>query len=126
MDREKLLLILLALTSILLLQEGITGFTMMDFTQNTCTMDSDCENVCCPVYGESYGLCDKENNCAGIYQATREVSQQYSSLTPTQLKTEVRQVSVEQNYVAVSLGLILAAIVVIIAYFERKHKKPKK
>jgi hypothetical protein len=125
--REKLFSIIIALAAILLLQQGITGFYLMDFQQSTCLEDSDCENeICCPVYGEDYGLCDIDKNCDPIYAATKEVASSQSSLSPTELKTEARATAFQQNYVAISLGIILAVIVLIVAYYERKHEKPKR
>ncbi|MFH1972522.1 MAG: hypothetical protein ABIJ18_03540 [archaeon] len=130
--REKLMTILIALTAIFLLGHGITGFYLMDYSQTTCLTDSDCSDTCCPVYGESYGLCDSEGNCDSIYAATKEVSSSQSYLSPTQIKTEARAASVEKNYIAVALGVFLAFIVLIVAYVERKHspkvtkKKTKK
>jgi hypothetical protein len=125
--REKLFSILIALAAIVLLQQGITGFYLMDFQQPTCLEDANCNNeICCPVYGEDYGLCDIEQNCDSIYSATKEVASSQTSMSPTEIKTEARATSFQQNYVAISLGIILAVIVLIVAYYERKHEKPKK
>jgi len=123
--REKLLTILIALTAIFLLGHGITGFYLMDYSQTTCLADSDCDDTCCPVYGEEYGLCDTDNNCDSIYAATKEVSSSQSYLSPTQVKTEARATSLEKNYIAVALGIFLAFIVLVVAYLERKNT-PKK
>ncbi len=125
LTRDRLLSILIALTAVFLLQQGITGFYLMDFQQNTCLSDSDCAETCCPVYGEEYGICDLESNCGGVYDATKEVSSHQSSMSATELKSYVREVSFQQNYIAISLGIILAAIVLLVAYHERKPKKRK-
>ena len=120
--KEKLMTALIALTAVFLLGHGFTGFYLMDFTQTTCLANSDCDATCCPVYGEEYGLCDSASNCDSIYQATKEVSSEHSTLSPTEMKVEARATSLEKNYVAVALGIFLAAIVLIVAYLERKHK----
>ena len=125
-EKEKLLLVIIAIASVFLLQQGITGFYLMDFNQNTCLTDSDCSNTCCPVYGEEYGICDLNTNCDEVYQATKEVASHHSSLSPSEMKVESRDVSLKQNYVAIGLGVILAIIVVIVAYIERKNEKPKR
>jgi len=126
LSKEKILTLIVAFAAIALLGNGITGFYLMDFSQSTCIEDSDCPNVCCPVYGEEYGICDVESNCDEIYAATKEVSSHQSSLTPSEMKQEARATSFEQNYVAVALGIILAAIVLVVAYLERKHTPTKK
>ena len=126
--KEKIFSLLIAFAAILLLHQGITGFYLMDFQQSTCLEDTTCSNgnVCCAVYGQDYGICDSSNNCGSIYSATKEVSSHQSSLSPSELKIEARATSFQQNYIAISLGIILAVIVLIVAYLERKELKPKK
>ena len=127
-EREKLLTILIVATSILLIQQGITGFYLADFNQQTCETSVDCPDSCCPVYGEEYGLCDTSQMCDEIYSATREMSSHQSSLNPIEAKEGYRSTSFKQNYIAIALGLILAIIVLIVAYQEKKAipKKRKK
>lgn len=87
MDKRALMLFTaVLLAGMFLFGNGITGLYVMDFKQAPCDTDDKCvaEGTCCLFYKESFGICDKQENCKAIEQTTfdarRKIST-YDSLT---------------------------------------------
>ncbi len=128
---EKTLTIALAFVGILLVGTGITGFYSIDFEQELCQTDDDCAySVCCPVYNEEFGLCDQEENCDGIYIATKNAEEvKKTSSTNVMGAADLSELEEEatQSYIALALGLILLLIIAVVSYVEwQQHKEDKK
>ncbi len=128
---QKILTTILLCASLLLVGQGITGFYTLDYTQELCQVDSDCSySVCCPVYGEEYGVCDQESNCDGIYLATRNTVESGNTESSSVLRTaSVSDIEEEasQSYIALALGLIILLVVAVVSYVEwHQHKESKK
>ena len=123
---QKTLSLFIALVALLCIGYGTTGFYLMDFDGAICAADSECtEGSCCDV--GDYGVCSLD--CEAIENAVVESSGQISSWEDTEYYSNTRDVTwdaISQNYIAISLGIILLLIIMIIAYIEYKEEKVKK
>tara|TARA_Y100000310_G_scaffold233475_1_gene236324 strand:+ start:750 stop:1184 length:435 start_codon:yes stop_codon:yes gene_type:complete len=123
---QKTLSMFIALVALLCIGYGTTGFYLMDFDGVICASDSECtEGSCCDV--GDYGVCALD--CEAIENAVGESTGQISSWEEGEFYSNTREVTLDaisQNYIALSLGLILLLIILIIAYIEWKEEKGKK
>ena len=112
---QKTLTLLLAFVALFFFAYGITGFYTLDSSSHSsCVKESDCSySVCCPVYGKESGVCAQEFECDSIYFDSQESVQEAPGIEKT----------VERSYIAVSLGIILLLILVIVGYLEWKAEK---
>lgn len=125
---QKALTLFLALVAVSFLGYGITGFYTLDLSQPACQVDSDCTySVCCGVYGQSYGVCDQEDQCAGIYLASRAAAvdvKETQSAPVLQQAPEVNlQAQASQSYIALALGIFILFVIGVISYVEWKQHK---
>lgn len=113
---QKTLTLILAFATLFCLGYGITGFYALDpQSHSTCVENSDCTySICCPLSGKSYGVCGQESECANL-------AGQSSVAQAPSLET-----SVETNYIAISLGVILLMILAIVGFLEWKAEKKAK
>jgi hypothetical protein len=120
---EKTLSIILTLVAFSFIGSGITGFYSLDFEQPVCIEDDDCSySVCCPVYDQEWGVCDQEDQCAGIYLASQAAEQvQKTSEDSVLAAAPDLDEQVTQSYVAVALGLIILLIIGVVSYVEWKQ-----
>ena len=128
---EKSLTLVLTFVGILLVGTGITGFYSIDFEQPICQTDDDCSySVCCAVYNEEFGLCDQQENCDGIYIATKNAEEvQKTSSTNVFRTADLSGLEEEatQSYIAVALGIILLLIIAVVSYVEwQQHHETKR
>ena len=116
-----------------LMGTGFTGLYLLDWEQNYCTQDFDCETgeVCCEFFGGQSGACDTEDKCQAIYRLSLEIGSQTSSLTKEQ--SEISLSNLEQprsaatNTAFIFMGLILFILVLIsFAHIHPKNKKTVK
>lgn len=123
----KILTVFLALVAVSFIGYGVTGFYTLDLVQPACQDDSDCRySVCCEVYGQSYGVCDQQENCDGIYFATRAAATQVKETQSTPLQAPDIGAQASQSYVALALGLFILFVIAVISYVEwKQHKAPK-
>jgi hypothetical protein len=121
---EKGLTIFIVLLALAFMGSGITGFYGLeaDYASNYCTDESQCVySSCCALYGKEYGVCAQDYECETVYEASKEddaVGAQYAPEEDADLATE--------NYIAVSLGVILLLIIATVSYVEWHQGKPTK
>tara|TARA_Y100000310_G_C20305211_1_gene633630 strand:- start:162 stop:563 length:402 start_codon:yes stop_codon:yes gene_type:complete len=122
---QKAISLFLAMVALGLVSYGFTGFYALNDTQLFCSEDSDCVySVCCPIYGESYGICDQEETCDEIYEAGRTAEEVTDNIAQQAASVEEQA---SQSYIAISLGIILLLIIAIVSFVESKqHRETKK
>ena len=61
--------------------ESFTGMYLLDFQQEYCSADKDCQTgeACCYFYEEDMGICSEESNCKAIQKITKEEKEKLSS-----------------------------------------------
>tara|TARA_Y100000310_G_C20670395_1_gene809952 strand:- start:1911 stop:2378 length:468 start_codon:yes stop_codon:yes gene_type:complete len=120
---EKGLTIFLVFLALAFMGTGITGFFGLepDAGSNYCTDDSHCAySTCCSLYGKDYGVCAQDYECETVYEASKE-----SDSVEVEYAPETEDLATE-NYVAVSLGVILLLIIAVVSYVEWHQVKPTK
>ncbi len=143
--------ILLILISIFFIGSGITGMHSLDHKNSFCNQDIDCEGAqrCCLFYQEKYGVCGEDNaECAAIITLSREEKQSMSFIKNIDGKVSITGLAeikpfeevegdpikeepteISEDYVLVSVGLLILLGILIYLIYERyfrKQEKPKK
>jgi len=127
---QKSLTLFLALVAVSFLGYGITGFYTLELSQPVCQDDSDCTySVCCELYGQSYGVCDQEDQCAGIYLASRAAAVDVKETQSAPILQQAPEVDIQeqasQSYIALALGIFILFVIGVISYVEWKQHKDR-
>jgi len=141
MEGKKWIVLLLFLLGAFFLGRGITGLYLMDFEQQPCVKDFDCNTieVCCKFYHEDYGVCDSKENCAAIESVTREELQAtdisskehdaQNKIGITQkklmsaLKTHYERPQKQSQVHSVFVGAVLLLFALIVFYVNSKSER---
>ena len=112
---QKTVTIFLALVAVLSLGYGITGFATIS-QGSLCAEDDDCTYaVCCPLAGKDYGSCAQEDQCAEVYQMSRNGGVVAEGPARVEQATE--------SYVAFVVGVLLLVIIAVVGYVEWHHER---
>ena len=81
MKKSVVIAVSLAVVSLLVLISGLTGMATVNLGQPYCDSDDDCPVVCCKLYNQDNGVCDKPSNCNSIKLLSMEQTKSISSAT---------------------------------------------
>ena len=127
MNYKKVVLFCLIFIGITFLGKGITGLYILDYNQQPCDQDSNCNSIkaCCTFYQQDYGVCADLRECEAIYSLSREENDVKGSDLPINEKFDqiqkrnylfslVQNDIEEPNNIQTNQRSIIAGLVIII------------
>lgn len=117
---QKVLTTVLVFIALVFIGTGITGFVTLE-QGSACVKDNDCgSSVCCPLYGQSNGVCGQKEDCANLYLGSIKEANKGTTAQPSNAPIEGK---VERNYIAFALGIIILLIIALVSFFEWEAKR---
>ena len=118
---------------------GFTGMYLVDFPQEYCSVNEDCQSgqVCCNFYKENSGVCEKQESCKAIEQVTMEMKQKISTdlglagdykfteedrlAASKQISSHLEKPLTKNNYASIIVGALLLIMGLIwVVYLKKK------